>query len=736
MAITMQGSWTITVKSKNAAFAQRFVISGAAINNGPHNGTPGNTVFVTGAQWSVNIQSQAPGQPWFDSAQRITFPTVSAGLLKFDILSNDTGADLDYDDLILTCSMPLSDSEFVIYGHAKTYSGFCRFNPCYPWYYVIDSYTSLLQALEVPDLRRVIQKLYPERIPRRPGPIPDPPPDFKPLVIPTGVSTENTGLVFRSQRGGVSPQTGATTGKDAGKMEAAAVAELKGTAHPVAFDGTPTAAGIAALDRSDLLALARISDKLKFFPTCHVAAAPGLLLGFQEYDRTTLEKLGNPYTGTGPRQSLGLAATDELGNYIFRFSQSHADLAQEASDVAPGESVAVQLFPDVIVQALGTGFSVDYESAPYYNIPNLYRIDLCLPYDTVHPSHGCSGDRVIQRFGDIIVLHSALASSPNSLDGDGRITCHNANAPAVDCAAWRGGLRMYACFGKPQVKYYTIRYQRIGIDADFQFVNEPFVLNHIPDFAPGYTGTPVGSTLRSVHVDGGAAVDRPTYESHEGDSNWIENDLKIILSTGYYRPVDNPGSVDFKIQGYDSAGTHVAGTDDLIRLYIDNRPASGEIQSITMGATTLGDCALFELTDPRAPLTVRYRVTDPEGFLESWSLSVTRGNNVSLPVDAVGGVILSTSGNGVAKGYHAAVPPPTPPPCSSFHGTTDEATADIDGYVDTTLQPRSGANWLPADHNFCAFAFTLTANDRVTDGRTAFPQAVFWQDLIGLSYTP
>jgi len=42
--------------------------------------------------------------------------------------------------------------------------------------------------------------------------------------------------------------------------------------------------------------------------------------------------------------------------------------------------------------------------------------------------------------------------------------------------------------------------------------------------------------------------------------------------------------------------------------------------------------------------------------------------------------------------------------------------------------------WLPAGHNFCAYAFTLTATDRVTDGRTAFPLAFSWPDLIGLSY--
>jgi|RhiMetdeSRZDD1v2_1073273.scaffolds.fasta_scaffold104967_1 hypothetical protein len=33
------------------------------------------------------------------------------------------------------------------------------------------------------------------------------------------------------------------------------------------------------------------------------------------------------------------------------------------------------------------------------------------------------------------------------------------------------------------------------------------------------------------------------------------------------------------------------------------------------------------------------------------------------------------------------------------------------------------------------FAFTLTTNDRGADGRDAHPQTVFWQDLIGISFT-
>src|ERR1044071_7394177 len=139
MAITMQGSWTVRVATLSAAFKQRFIVTGASAGNGIYPGTPGTTVFATGAQWSVNIQNSSNnGATWVDSAQRITFPTVWGGLLKFDIRSDDSAGDKDYNDLILTCSIPASSSDYVVYGTAKTYSGRCFRNPCRNDYVVLD----------------------------------------------------------------------------------------------------------------------------------------------------------------------------------------------------------------------------------------------------------------------------------------------------------------------------------------------------------------------------------------------------------------------------------------------------------------------------------------------------------------------------------------------------------------------------------------------------------------------
>lgn len=738
MSITMQGNWTVRVQSKSAAFDQRFVVTGST--NGVDGAYAGDTstppVFVTGPQWSINVQNRAPGGPWRESRQRMTAPSTSGGVVRFQIRTDDAGGDEDFNDLVLTCSMPVASSEFIVYGRAKTYRGRCRFNPCYRFGYVIDRPATLAELLGVAEVRRVVEKLYPEKVRdlRRPGPRPDPPPYFTPLVIPTTARADALGVEFqssspRSEQGLADSHARSHAGHgheggpvDADRMEAAAVEKLGGTTRNVTFNAAPLEGGRHLVSQAELLGLAKQFDR--FVAYCVTEPAPGLLLRLQEYDRTEAEKLGGPYTGEGARENVGLAATDEAGNYLFRFSRMPEDFADEFSDVAPGETASSQIRPDVIVQALGAGLEVDYESAPYHNIPNLRRIDLCIPHDRVRPNRECSGDRVIQRVGDIIVLHSSLGGSPNTLDSQGRITCRNANAPQVNCAAWRGALRVYACFGRPEVVRYTVQHKRPWQpDSDYQFVSEAHTLNHIPDFSPTYTGTPVGSALHSVNVRGGAAQTVPTYANHEGDGNWIENELKIILHTGNYRPAAEPGPVRFRVEGYDAAGNLVAETVDEITLYLDNKPAAGDIVSISMGGVPQTECGLFEMTDHAAPLTVRYRATDPEGFLQSWGLSVLKGNNHPFAVTATAGSVA------LSKSH-----PADAPSACTFTGTSDEPTADADGYVETTLVPTGGGNWLSGGEQFCAFGFTLTAHDRVTDGRTAHPQAVSWTDLVGISY--
>jgi hypothetical protein len=732
----MQGSWTVTVKSKSAAFKQRFVVSRPGSPDIIVDGTAGDSVFVNAPQWSVNIQSQSgAGQPWLDSRQHIGVPHVSGSTLTFDIRSDDTANDGDFNDLILTCSMLFSATDYVLYGNVETYTGPCIWNPCLPWM-VIETAAALQQALQNPALRAIIQQIYPSRVPKRPGPVPDPGPLFRPLVIPTGAPVQNRGLAFTSAAAqAAAPQLEINSAADVKTYHETAAAQLRAAAAAVVLDGS--APGSSAMSPAEALAIAQLRAGIDRFWNCGTSPAPGLLLNFQEYTQTSAEQAGGPYTGTGVREDLGLAVTDELGNYIFRFTYAawrryFPVVLEELSGPISGEiPIGPLIHPNVIVQALGASMEVEYETAPYYSIPNVFRINLCIPLGSVTtPGAGCASyDRTIYQIGNIVVLYSALSGSPNTLDGTGRITCRNANAPQVDCAGWRGGLWLYACFGASGVANYTVRYSFDG-GSTFSFVSEGFDLNYIPAFAPGYTGTPVGPTNLAVQVDGNPAQIAPTYANHEGDSNWLDNSLKLILSSGYYQPPAGPGPVLFKIEGYDVAGSQVPSSVDSITLYIDNVATSGSIESVSLGSPVgLDECALLTLPSANAPLTVQYFVDNAQGMLADWGLSVTRGNNYSLPVTVVGGV--------TPQSYPAAG---LADPCD-FHGSPDYPL-DPSMFTDTTLIPAphtdpgattSSLNWLPSGFSFCAFAFTLTAHDRVTDGVNGYPETVFWQDLVGIN---
>src|SRR5688572_7841824 len=182
MPINMQGSWTVSVKSKNASFPQRFIIAGADSGNGTYVGAVATApVPVTGEHWRIQIQND-PGGGFVDSADQIKFPIISGGHYRFDIQSDDAGGDGDFNDLVLTCSTQVTQTDFIVYGNARSYSGRCFF-PCWRHWLVIDSLTSLRDALRYSPIRKAIETVYPERAIVKPIPQPDPPP-FIPMIIP------------------------------------------------------------------------------------------------------------------------------------------------------------------------------------------------------------------------------------------------------------------------------------------------------------------------------------------------------------------------------------------------------------------------------------------------------------------------------------------------------------------------------------------------------------------------
>lgn len=720
MSVSMQGTWTVSVKSKNAAFAQRFVIQGSSNGkDGVHSGTSGTSVIVMGTQWSVKIENDKGNGHWGPSKERIGTPASIGGQVVFDIKSDDGGgSDMDYDDLILTCSLVPSDSEYIIYGKVRSYSGSCRYNPCFPFpYLVIDTRSVLERALLNEKLRGAILALYPERLRlfekaqrRFPKPFPGPDPEpFRPMMIPLAESERGSVLAAQKTRA-----EARTLGSQ--------ILDIQSDAET-----SKATVGSALLSKysDSILELAKSKDI--FSPICTTKARPGLLLRFQEYDRTAAELVGGPYTAAGNRQTLGLTVSDELGNYIFRFTRTLADISDEIIDIPGGVSTATGLRPDVIAQVIagiGATPTVLYESGLFSDIANLKRIDLCIPSDVLqHGSDNCLGTRAIQSIGNVFTIPGV----GNTLDAVGRITATNTNGPQITRGAWSGALHMFACFlGKPQVKTYTIRYRKPG--GDWHFVEEAYT--HINKSAIGDPGSPlhkVGPSSYSLKVDGGLAQTVPAYNNIEADPNWVETHRlrKIILSSSIYTaalyPGEGNGSAEFKIEGYDVTGTKVVGAEDTVTLYIDNRAMTGDIASVSKAGVPLGECGLFVLSSPAEAITVRFNANHPGGFLDAWDFNVYYGSahHLSVHDNSPTSQPLSVSYSEVIHG-------------NSFLGTANGVAPDGDGYVTVNLVP-DGSAWLPAGKTFCAFSFEVSGNLRITDGYSNYGGYRLDFELIGIS---
>ncbi len=719
MTISMQGSWTVSVAGKDAAWPQRYRIAGST--NGA-DGTYGSTsgpVFVTGAQWGITVEHNPTGPiSWRQSRHRLANFRISGGQFLFDLQTDDSGGgDEDFNDFVLTCAMVLADSEYVVYGSAKTYSGFCLFNPCFPLpYYVIDRPWQLKELLRYTDSRRVIEKLYPERVKEferiPPRPEPDPAP-FVPLMIPSGLRAE-TGLNVTRVAGQVAAKPTAKSSK-----KAAANEQVDTAVYSLAAQ---TTVGNTLLSRNELLLLSRLRDRFRIKP-CVVEPVSQTILRFIEYDRTAAEKLGDPYTGEGQRTTLGTTATDEFGNFVFRFSQTISELVDETSDVAAGEDLTEEIRPDLLVQiisALPDG--VLYESAPYYNIPNVRRINLCLPEaDLGGPRTSCQGGRAIQALGNLSII-----TTGTTLHTNGTISNTITTGPIVDHAAWYGTVDLYACFldTEPDVTHYVLRYRRDG-ETDWNYINQEYT--HPKKQSDGtWLNEKIGPHPVSLRVDGpaqpkvtvGAYLNIEDQVTFQEWLNW-NRDRKLQIATSLYQSA--AGAVEFRIEGYDASGEPVPAAQDTIKLYIDNTWTDGDIDAIKLGTLDPGECALFELPSAGEPLGVRYRVTDPEGFMKSYALNVYRGSNNHVPTEN------TATGNPVAAAYQ-----PVPP--YSFSGTLDE-TLDPSGYVEVSLEPTTGA-WLPSVINFCAFSFELSATDRKTNGYSTPGNRILWRELVGISYTP
>lgn len=708
MAIPMQGSWTVSVKSKSAAFPQRFIIAGAESGNGTYVGAVGtNPVPVSGPNWRIQIQND-PGGGFVDSADQIKFPTISGGRYRFDIESNDAGGDEDFNDLILTCSTAVTQTDFIVYGSATSYSGRCFF-PCWPNWLVIDSNLALIDALKYEPIRKAIERIYPERVViKRPIPEPDPPP-FIPMLIPLSgdqLIPEKRAQLLRL------PEQKQILAKD---VKASNETEQTLSLRTVALRSS---AAKATLD-IDRVNIAAIVDR--FIPFCRTEQLAGFPISFEEYDRTSAELSGGPYTGAGFRENLGQAVTDRNGNYIFRFSRTIADFIGESDvDVAAGEDEVVQSMPDLIAKLLDATApgGVAFESAPYWNVPVLRRINLCFrrPART-----GCQGGRNIQALGAI-----RLGIAATVFDSEGRVTCTDtslSDVPQARCAAWYSRVRMFGCFinrseKAPRVKYYTIRHRHLTSSgfSDWDFYQEGMFLQKIGFLAPQQIG-PFDRNLELV--DGQGKQPAKAYDNIEQDLTWAASDwfLKAVINTDGGSPpyAPSPGTVEFVLQGYDENENFVAGATDTVTMYIDNTGVDLAPPSVEMGSQTGGDCALFDLSgepDP-AKLTVRFKAVQKQGFLGSYALTVRKGNSIpSFPIGSTTGPLGEASGKLTDSYTHGSAVN-----CGELFGTTlvDEPLADTTDHVTAYIVPATG-NWLEPNQPFCTFQVNIGATMRRTNG--------------------
>ncbi len=727
MPLIMHGNWTVSVKAKQAAFAQRFIVNGATHGNGTYD-VPHVPVSVTGSTWSLRIQSDPGGSSWADSEYQITFPVKVGTQYQFDLQSNDVwGGDADFNDLVLTLATPVTETDFLVYGHVSSYSG-CTYNPCYPGYIYIETPLALANARRFPILRDAIDKLYPKSIPPQRVPLPDPPPDlpaallsgqtYKPLIIPVQGKTYTPvkrAQVMKALRGEAK----------AGAADASLAADRVGSAMRTVELARPISE-IATLDKA---ALGRLLDIA--VQNCQSEPLVNAGLRFFEYDRTLPELAGGPFTGEGTREELGQASTDRKGNYIFRFSRTLAQIIDETNtDVALGEDEILEAMPDLIVQVLGATVpgGTPYETVPHWNVPRLKRLNICIPSSYWHTPTGCHG-KPISHVGFIPVGKTSTVT----LDGDGRVTCTDTSKidiPQTNCAAWWGALRMSACIGKyAQAPHYTIEYRARrpdGIWTNWNIYQEALMLDNWKTTVNEWVATKAGPFTQSLElVKGQPKKDVLAYNNIQGNMDWSGPDwfIKAIIPSWAYSYQGGPGSVQFRLKAYGPDGkqiqlwsdpvTSAPLYQDTILLYVDHTGPELSLKDVSIGTPTTNPCPLFTLTGTQlvdATLNLTFKAVQRQGFLGSYTLSLTKCNAPNFPVEDLA----------AAHPLQVAHLPGSPP-CGGLYGTLFgvDPAASVNDEVSVQLNPPGSTPWLDPAETLSSFTLNLSASVRRTDGHSS-----------------
>jgi hypothetical protein len=94
-----RGHWRVIAQSRDAAWAQRVVISGSASADGAYELAIGASVEVDGDAWGLQIQHN-DGTGWADSLMR-TQPLAEFGAHLSQVIESEDATDEDYNDYVL-----------------------------------------------------------------------------------------------------------------------------------------------------------------------------------------------------------------------------------------------------------------------------------------------------------------------------------------------------------------------------------------------------------------------------------------------------------------------------------------------------------------------------------------------------------------------------------------------------------------------------------------------------------
>jgi hypothetical protein len=379
-----------------------------------------------------------------------------------------------------------------------------------------------------------------------------------------------------------------------------------------------------------------------------------------------------------------------------------------------------------------------YESAPYYNVPNLYRLDLCLPESQVPVTSICFNGNLIGSLGNVFIggnQNTTGSTSVAALDRngynnhlrpDGKITVHNSQAGfGVDCACWVSMIDVKGCMYNTQrratdpiIKHYTIRYSKDGVH--WQFVTESYL--H-PIFSkrnlPNYNGDLVGPFPATLMVDGVSTPNTPSYKNiqaevfHDGiDWEFTNLDRYMQLHSAIYQGTQ-PGTVYFKVEGYDAAGNLVPGAKDLIALYIDNNALGFSLDNVWFvddGVNIIkAECNLYRMKDGslNTPLRIKFKANDQWGFLDNYDLNISKCGAGFPVVESLPG-ISEGSNPGNTDGNN----------CPGYRGTAEMSKfGDLNSHEITySPAPVPTKKWLESTESYTVYYVGLSAAKRETNG--------------------